>query len=68
MEETTLDTGRPGRVQVSRADRLGAWLYTGAPGRLASFSIDLGLSLAALGLWSTRRVWRKVRGGQSSAA
>ncbi|HKH40561.1 MAG TPA: hypothetical protein VKA41_01765 [Solirubrobacterales bacterium] len=67
MEETTLDTGRPRRVQVSTRDRLGAWLYTGAPGRLASFSIDLALSLVALGVWSTRRLWRRLR-GQSSAA
>jgi hypothetical protein len=68
MEETTLDTGKPERPEVTRADRLGAWLYTGAPGRLASFSIDLALSLAALGLWSGRRLWRRVRGGQSPAA
>jgi hypothetical protein len=68
MEETTLDTGRRVRAQVSGRDRLGAWLYTGAPGRLASFSIDLGLSLAALGLWSTRRVWRRLRGDHSPAA
>jgi hypothetical protein len=68
MEETTLDTGRPGRIQVSRADRLAAWLYTGAPGRLASFSIDLALSLAALGLWSTRRIWRRLRAGRHSSA
>jgi hypothetical protein len=61
MEETTLDTGRPGRMEVSRADRIGAWLYTGAPGRLASFTIDLALSLAALGIWSSRRIWRRVR-------
>jgi hypothetical protein len=68
MEEPTLETGRTGRVQVSRRDRLGAWLYTGAPGRLASFTIDLALSIAALGLWSTRRIWRRLRGDQSSAA
>jgi hypothetical protein len=68
MEESTLKTGRPGRIQVSNRDRLGAWLYTGAPGRLASFSVDLALSLAALGLWSTRRLWRRLRRGQSSAA
>jgi len=60
MEQTTIET--------SRRERLGAWLYTGAPGRLASFSIDLGLSLAALGLWSTRRIWQRVRGDHSPAA
>jgi hypothetical protein len=49
---TTLDT--------TRRERLGAWLYTGAPGRLASFSIDLGLSLAALGLYGAKRTWEKV--------
>jgi hypothetical protein len=60
MEQTTIET--------SRRERLGAWLYTGAPGRLASFSIDLALSLAALGVWSTRRIWRRLRGDHSSAA
>jgi hypothetical protein len=52
MERTTLDT--------DRRERLGAWLYTGAPGRFVSFSIDLGLSLAALGLYGARRAWEKV--------
>jgi hypothetical protein len=52
MGETTLET--------TRTERLGAWLYTGAPGRLASFSIDLGLSLAALGLYGAKRTWEKV--------
>jgi hypothetical protein len=52
MEGSTLDT--------SRRERLGAWLYTGAPGRLASFSIDLGLSLAALGVYGVKRGWEKV--------
>jgi hypothetical protein len=60
MEVTTLDT--------TRRERLGAWLYTGAPGRMVSFSIDLGLSMGALALWSTRRVWQRVRGDHSSAA
>jgi hypothetical protein len=68
MEETTLDTGRRERMKVSRRDRLGAWLYTGAPGRLASFSIDLALSIGALVLWSTRRIWRRTRRGHSSVA
>jgi len=67
MEETTLDTGTRERLPVSSRDRFAAWLYTGAPGRLASFSIDLALSLAALGLWSTRRLWRRLR-RQSPAA
>jgi hypothetical protein len=52
MEVTTLET--------SRRERFGAWLYTGAPGRLASFSIDLGLSLAALGLYGAKRAWRRI--------
>jgi hypothetical protein len=52
MEQTTIET--------SRRERLGAWLYTGAPGRLASFSIDLGLSLAALGIYGAKRGWEKV--------
>jgi hypothetical protein len=53
MEVTTLET--------TRRERLGAWLYTGAPGRLASFSIDLGLSLAALGFYGARRAWERLR-------
>jgi hypothetical protein len=52
MEVTTLDT--------TRRERLGTWLYTGAPGRLASFSIDLGLSLAALGIYGARRAWERL--------
>jgi hypothetical protein len=60
MKETTLDTGR--------SERLGAWFYTGAPGRLVSFSIDLGLSLAALGIYGARRAWRRIRRVQSPAA
>jgi hypothetical protein len=68
MEETTLDTGRGERVPLETRDRFGAWLYTGAPGRLASFSIDLALSIAALGLWSTRRIWRRIRDNHSPAA
>jgi hypothetical protein len=47
-------------IETSRRERLGAWLYTGAPGRLASFSIDLGLSLAALGVYGAKRAWDKV--------
>jgi hypothetical protein len=65
MEQTTLDAAArrgPGGRRLTRRDRLGAWLYTGAPGRLFSFSIDLVLSLAALGLWSARRLWRRIRG------
>jgi len=61
MEETTLDTANRARGYVRRRDRFGAWLYTGAPGRLASFSIDLALSMAALAVWSTRRIWRRMR-------
>jgi hypothetical protein len=67
MEETTLDTDTRERLELSGHERLGAWLYTGAPGRLASFSIDLALSLAALGIWSTRRVWQRLRGDHSAA-
>jgi hypothetical protein len=52
MEGTTLET--------TRRERLGAWLYTGAPGRLASFSVDLGLSLAALGIYGARRAWERL--------
>jgi len=53
MERSTLETGR--------LERVGAWIYTGAPGRLASFSIDLGLSLTALGIWGARRAWQRIR-------
>jgi hypothetical protein len=60
MDQTTLD--------VTRRERLGAWFYTGPVGRLVSFSIDLALSLGALALWSTRKAWRRLRGGQSPAA
>jgi hypothetical protein len=67
MEESTLDADRHQRLAIGGRDRFAAWLYTGAPGRLASFSIDLTLSLAALGLWSTRRLWGWLR-GQSPAA
>jgi hypothetical protein len=52
MESTTIEPGK--------RERLGAWIYTGAPGRLASFSVDLGLSLAALGIYGARRTWEKV--------
>jgi hypothetical protein len=52
MGTTTLEPGK--------RERLGAWLYTGAPGRLASFSIDLGLSLAALGIYAARRALGRI--------
>jgi hypothetical protein len=52
MEETTLE--------VTRRERLGAWFYTGPAGRLVSFSIDLGLSLAALGAYGAKRAWRRL--------
>jgi hypothetical protein len=68
MEETTLDSDRRQRLELGGRERFGAWLYTGAPGRLASFTIDLALSLAALGVWSTRRVWRRLRDRHSPAA
>jgi hypothetical protein len=60
MEQTTLE--------VTHRERLGAWFYTGPAGRLVSFSIDLGLSIAALALWSTRRIWRRARRCHSPAA
>jgi hypothetical protein len=53
MEGSTLETGR--------CERFGAWLYTGAPGRLLSFSIDLALSLAALAIYAARQAWRLIR-------
>jgi hypothetical protein len=60
MERTTLDTGT--------RERLGAWLYTGAPGRLVSFSIDLSLSLAALGLYAAKRGLDIIRRSQRPEA
>jgi hypothetical protein len=72
MEETTLERGRRREPSIRRPltppERLGAWFYTGPAGRLVSFSVDLGLSLAALGVWSTRRIWRRIRRDHSSAA
>jgi hypothetical protein len=47
-------------IEPGRRERLGAWLYTGPAGRVASFSIDLGLSLAALGIYGARRAWDRV--------
>jgi hypothetical protein len=67
MEETTLDAPVRGH-RLSAGERLGAWFYTGPAGRLVSFSIDLGLSVAALGLYGARRAWRRIRRPQSSAA
>jgi hypothetical protein len=61
MKETTLDTATRERVELSGSDRFGAWLYTGAPGRLASFSIDLGLTFAALGLYGARQAAERIR-------
>jgi hypothetical protein len=63
MEETTLDAAahRGSRRQpLSAPERFGAWFYTGPAGRLVSFSIDLGLALAALGIWSARRLWSRI--------
>jgi hypothetical protein len=53
MKETTIET--------TRHERLGAWLYTGAPGRLVSFSIDLALALGALVLYAAQKAWRRIR-------
>jgi hypothetical protein len=64
MEEPTIErAGRrvPAGAELSGPERLGAWFYTGPAGRLVSFSIDLGLSLAALGLYGVRRGWRRIR-------
>jgi hypothetical protein len=67
MEETTLN-GPVRRQRLSAGERLGAWFYTGPAGRLVSFCIDLGLSLAALALYGARRARRWIRRAQSSAA
>jgi hypothetical protein len=47
-------------IEPGRRERIGAWIYTGSPGRLASFSVDLGLSLAALGIYGARRTWERL--------
>jgi len=63
MEESTIETDShavPRETRLSPADRVGAWFYTGPVGRLVSFSIDLGLSFAALGAWSAKRAWRRL--------
>jgi hypothetical protein len=59
MAETTLE--------ITRRERIGAWFYTGPAGRLLSFSVDLGLSLGAVALWSIRRFRRRLRGPHSAA-
>jgi hypothetical protein len=53
-------------LEVTPRERLGAWFYTGPAGRLASFSIDLGLSLAALAAWSAKRALQRIRAGPRS--
>jgi hypothetical protein len=67
MEKRTIETART-RARLGPRDRVGAWFYTGPAGRLVSFSIDLGLSLGALAVWSARKTWRRIRPGHSSAA
>jgi hypothetical protein len=41
---------------------MGAWLYTGPLGRLASFAIDLAAASRALGLYAGGRLREKLRG------
>jgi hypothetical protein len=48
-------------IETARRERLEAWLYTGPPGRLLSFAIDLSLALAALALYEARRAWARIR-------
>jgi hypothetical protein len=71
MEETTLEArryGEPVGRPLSGPERFGAWFYTGPAGRLVSFSIDLGLSMTALGLYGARRAWARIRGRPQSPA
>jgi hypothetical protein len=71
MEETTLEAGPHRELRrrlLSGPERLGAWFYTGPASRLVSFSIDLGLSMAALGLYGARRAWARIRGRPQSPA
>ena len=52
----------------SRNDILIAQIYPPTDrNEAASFSIDLGLTFVALGIWSTRRLWHRLR-RQSPAA
>jgi hypothetical protein len=60
MREPTIETAER-RVRLGPRDRLGAWFYTGPAGRLVSFSIDLALSLAALGAYGAKRGWQRLR-------
>jgi hypothetical protein len=60
MKEPTIETAER-RARLGPRDRLGSWFYTGPAGRLVSFSIDLGLSLAALGAYGAKRVWQGLR-------
>jgi hypothetical protein len=41
---------------------MGAWLYTGPLGRLASFAIDLAATARALGLYAGKRLRAKLSG------
>jgi hypothetical protein len=71
MAETTLEAGPHRELRgrrLSGPERFGAWFYTGPAGRLVSFSIDLGLSMAALGLYGARRAWARIRGRPQSPA
>jgi hypothetical protein len=43
-------------IEAAWRERLGAWLYTGPPGRLLSFGIDLAVALAALAIYAGKRV------------
>jgi hypothetical protein len=63
MEVSTLEAeGRRGggARPLSRRERLGAWLYTGAPGRALSFAIDLAAVLVALAAYAVRALWRRI--------
>jgi hypothetical protein len=71
MAETTLEAGPRRELRgrrLSGPEQFGAWFYTGPAGRLVSFSIDLGLSMAALGLYGARRAWARIRGRPQSPA
>jgi hypothetical protein len=48
-------------IETARHERFGAWLYTGPPGRLLSFAIDLSLALAALAIYAARLAWARIR-------
>jgi len=52
-------------------ERVESWVFTGPPGRVLSFSVDMALAVPMLAAYGARRALDRVRardGDQSSAA